>query len=146
MRLLKYFLLACLIAPEFFLISGCATNQAMEHVLDLSEDQLKLRSMQTRAFDTSDKEMMLRSVMATLQDLDFVVNKADYELGIVTATKFVEYQILKMTVIVRPKGEKQLLVRANAQFGIEPINIPEPYQDFFNALSKSIFLTGQQID
>jgi len=127
------------------LISGCATT-AEERVLDLNENQLKLRSIQTRAFDTNDKEKMMRSVMATLQDLDFVVNKADYDLGIVTGTKFINNQVLKMTVIVREKDKSQLLVRANAQYGIKAISSPNTYQDFFDVLSKSIFLTAQQID
>jgi len=127
------------------IIAGCATPP-MEHILDLSSNQIKLRSIQTRSFDTSDKEKMMRSVMATLQDLEFVVNKADDELGIVTGTKFVGYQVLKMTVIVRPKTEKQLLVRANAQLGIKSVEKPEPYQDFFDALSKAVFLTAQNID
>lgn len=128
-----------------FLISGCATTPE-EHILDVSENQLKLRSIQTRAFDTDNKEKMMRSIMATLQDLEFVITKADYDLGIVTATKFANNQVLKMTVIVREKDKNQLLVRANAQYGIKAINSSEPYQDFFNALSKSIFLTAQQID
>ena len=127
------------------LISGCVTT-TQEHILDANESQLELRSIQTRSFDTSDKEKMMRSVMATLQDLDFVVNKADYDLGIVTGTKFAQNQVLKMTVIVREKDKNQLLVRANVQFGIKAINSPGPYQDFFDALSKSVFLTGQQID
>jgi hypothetical protein len=128
-----------------FLISGCATT-VQEHILDANESQLKLRSIQTRAFDTNDKEKIMRSIMATLQDLDFVITKADYDLGIVTATKFANNQVLKMTVIVREKDKNQLLVRVNAQYGIRAVNSPEPYQDFFDALSKSIFLTAQQID
>jgi len=128
-----------------FLILGCATT-TQERILDLSQDQLKLRSIQTRAFDTSDKEKMMRSIMATLQDLDFVITKADYDLGIVTATKFIDNQVLKMTVITREKGSKQLLVRANAQYGIKAVNSPGPYQNFFDALARSVFLTAQQID
>ncbi len=128
-----------------FLISGCAITPE-EHILDLSQDQLKLRSIQTRSFETNNKEKMMRSIMATLQDLEFVITKADYDLGIVTATKFANNQVLKMTVIVRDKDKGQLLVRANAQYGIKAISSPEPYQDFFDALSKSVFLTAQQID
>jgi len=135
----------CLILSVIILASGCATTP-VEHILDLSANQLKLRSIQTRSFDTSDKGKMMRSVIATMQDLEFVVNKADDELGIITGTKFVGSQILKMTVIVRPKNDKQLLVRANAQFGIKSVDTPEPYQDFFDALSKAVFLTAQNID
>jgi hypothetical protein len=140
LKIIKY-----LVIPAVILISGCATLP-IEHILDLSANQLKLRSIQTRAFDTSDKEKMMRSVMATLQDLDFVVNKGDSELGIITATKFVGNQILKMTVVVRAKNDKQLLVRTNAQFGIKSVDVPEPYQDFFDALSKAVFLTAQNVD
>jgi hypothetical protein len=145
MIFLRRKILECLIIPAVILISGCATTP-VEHILDLSENQLKLRSIQTRSFDTSDKERMMRSVIATLQDLEFVVNKADDELGIITGTKFAGNQVVKMTVIIRPKNDKQLLVRANAQYGIKAINTPEPYQDFFDALSKAVFLTAQNID
>ena len=126
------------------LLAGCATTT--QRVLDTDQSQVKLRNMQTRAFDTSDKEKMLRVVISTLQDLDFVIDRADPELGSVTASKFTNNTLLKMTVTARPRGEKQLLVRANAQFGVAPINVPEPYQDFFTSLEKSLFLTAQQVD
>jgi hypothetical protein len=49
-----------------------------------------------------------------------------------------------MTVSVLPRGPGQVLVRANAQFnGIKAIEDPKPYQDFFAALEKSLFLTEQ---
>jgi hypothetical protein len=51
-----------------------------------------------------------------------------------------------MTVSVRPRGETQLIVRANAQYNITAVEDPEPYQQFFDALSKAIFLTAQQVD
>lgn len=124
--------------------TGCATTT--QRVLDTDQSQVKLRSMQTRAFDTTDKEKMLRVVISTLQDLDFVIDRADTELGSVTGSKFTNNTLLKMTVTARPRGETQLLVRANAQFGIKAIDDPEPYQDFFTSLEKSLFLTAHQID
>ena len=51
-----------------------------------------------------------------------------------------------MSVTVRPRGEKQLLVRANAQYGVKSVEDPVTYQDFFTALEKAIFLTAQQVD
>lgn len=128
-------------------LSGCVgTSTAKRGLLGDNQSQVGLRSIQTRAFDTADKEKMLRTVIATLQDLDFVIGKADNILGSVTATKFSRNAILKMTVIVRPRGDKQLLVRANAQYGISAVENPETYQDFFNALGKAIFLTAHQVD
>ena len=101
--------------------------------------------MQTRAFDTEDKTKTLRTVIATLQDLSFVIDKADLELGSVSATKLDGYAV-RMTVSVRPGGANRLVVRANAQFNTEPITDPKPYQDFFAALAKAMFLTAHQID
>src|SRR5210317_706387 len=42
--------------------------------------QVELRSIQTRAFETDDRVQTLRTVIATLQDLGFVIDKADETL------------------------------------------------------------------
>ncbi len=125
-------------------ISGCATTASK--AFESSESQVKLRSIQTRAFDTTDKKKMMQTVISTMQDLDFVIDKADLTLGSVTGTKFIGYATIVMTVTVRPRGEKQLLVRANAQYGIQSVEDPATYQDFFTSLEKSLFLTAQQVD
>jgi hypothetical protein len=124
-------------------LSSCAPST--RQILATSESQVKLRAIQTRAFDTTDKTQMLRSVIATLQDLGFVVDKADENLGVVSGTKLAGYS-LRMTVTVRPYGEKQMHVRATAQYGIRFVEDPEPYQQFFDALSKAVFLTAHQVD
>ncbi len=126
-------------------VSGCATGTPRQ-VLETDQSQVQLRSIQSRAFDTADKEKTMRTVIATLQDLDFLVENADLVLGSVTATKFSGNVMLKMTVTVRPKNEKQMIVRANAQYGLRAVEAPEPYQDFFVALEKAMFLTAQQVD
>ena len=127
-----------------FAISGCATTASKAFESDQSS--VKLRSMQTRAFDTIDKKKMMQTVISTMQDLDFVIDKADLMLGSVTGTKFVNQAAVTMTVTVRPRGEKQLLVRVNAQYGIQSVEDPATYQDFFTALEKAMFLTAQQVD
>ena len=131
-----------LIVLSLFLV-GCASTQ--ERLLDSDSSQVQLRSIQTRAFDTADKEKTLRTVISTLQDLGFVIDKADATLGTVSATKLKGYA-LRMTITVRPRGETQLLVRANAQYNITPVTDPEPYQQFFSALEKAMFLTAHQAD
>ena len=125
------------------LVAGCATTQ--QSLLDSDSSQVQLRSIQTRAFDTTDKEKTLRTIISTLQDLGFVIDKADATLGTVSATKL-KYYALRMTVTVRPRGETQLLVRANAQYNVKPVTDPEPYQQFFTSLEKAMFLTAQQAD
>ena len=130
-------------------LTGCHTNPEKQ-ALASDKSQVELRSIQTRAFDTDDKNKVMRTVISTLQDLDFVVDNADLVLGTVSGTKYGKtgygpYQ-LKMTVTVRSRGTTQMLVRANAQYNIQAVNDPKPYQDFFTALEKSLFLTAQNVD
>ena len=131
-----------LIVFSLFIV-GCATTQ--QRLLDSDSSQVQLRSIQTRAFDTTDKEKTLRTVISTLQDLEFVIDKADATLGTVSATKLKNYA-LRITVTVRPRGETQLLVRANAQYNVQSVTDPEPYQQFFASLEKAMFLTAHQVD
>ena len=115
------------------------TNQ---RILDTGEEsQLQKRSYQSRSFDTSDKEVVMRAIISTMQDLGFIIDRADLVLGTVSGTKL-DYNQIKMTVSVRPRGETQMLVRANAQFNLRPIEDPKQYQDFFSSLEKSLFLTA----
>jgi len=135
-----------IIGVLFFIIVlfGCATTA--RKAFQTTESQVKLRSMQTRAFDTTDKHKMMQTVISTMQDLEFVIDKADLMLGSISGTKFLGYAVVTMTVTVRPRGKKQLLVRANAQHGVKSVEDAETYQDFFTALEKSLFLTAQQVD
>ena len=123
--------------------AGCQSSKAQ--LLAAESSQVRLRSIQTRAFDTADKNATLRAVMATLQDLGFVLDDADDVLGTVSATKLDRYAV-RMTVSVRPRGTAQLLVRASAQYNLRAIEEPEPYQQFFNALGKAMFLAANQVD
>ena len=139
---MKNILFFILIVCSLF-VAGCATTQ--QRLLDSDASQVRLRSIQTRAFDTTDKEKTLRTIMSTLQDLGFIVDNADATLGAVSATKLNSYA-LRATVTVRPRGETQLLVRANAQYNVQPVTDPEPYQQFFAALEKAMFLTAHHAD
>lgn len=130
-----------------FLLVGCQTMK--DRVLDSSADgqtSVELRAIQSRSFDTTDKQKTMRTVIATLQDLGFVVDKADLDLGTVSATKLSGYN-LRMTVSVRPGASgKNMIVRANAQYNLTPVTDPKPYQDFFVSLQKSLFLTANNVD
>ena len=141
---MKTFSLVAIAVAMNIALTGCESVPA--RVLDEGDQtQLQKRSYQSRAFDTADKQMTMRTVISTLQDLGFIIDKADLTLGTVSATKFDGYQ-LKITVSVRPKGTSQMLVRANVQFNIRPVEDPKPYQDFFTSLQKAMFLTAQAVE
>jgi hypothetical protein len=125
------------------LLCGCVS--AIDQVTKTDQSAVQMRSYQQRAFDTDDKEQTLRSVIATLQDLGFVLDKADLELGMVTGTKLSGYE-LRVTVTVRPRGDTQMLVRINAGYEEKAVKDLKFYQDFFTALEKAMFLTAHEVD
>ena len=127
----------------FFALIGCQNTASQ--LLATDESQVKLRQMQTRAFDTTDQEGTLRTVIATMQDLGFVIDKADSSLGTVSGTKLDGYS-LRMTVTVRSRGSSQLIVRANAQYNIHAVDDPDVYRQFFSNLGKSMFLTSHHVE
>lgn len=124
------------------LLAACVSTH--DSVLGTQNSQVQTRNYQSRAFDTKDREMVLRSVISTMQDLGFIINKADEKLGTITGTSFANSS--KLTVSVRQTGQNQILVRVNAQLGLREITDPIPYQNFFNALSQSLFLDANMID
>jgi hypothetical protein len=124
-------------------VPGCISSK--KQLLAADEQPLKIRAIQTRAFDTTDQDRTLRTVIATMQDLEFVIQRADADLGAVSGTKLDGY-LMRLTVTVRPRGSTQLLVRANAQFGLKAVEDPKPYQNFFAALAKSMFLTAHEVE
>ncbi len=124
------------------LLAGCAT--VPPDVVG-SGTQLEIRQIQTREYDTLDKQMTMRSVIATLQDLGFLIDNADMSLGAITATRLHQYR-MRMTVTVREKGEERIAVRVSARIGEENVTNPKTYQDFFVALDKAMFLTLNKVD
>lgn len=137
------FLGVAVLLSACIVLTGCGTSK--KQLLATNKSQLQLRSIQTRAFDTTDREKTLRTVIATMQDLGFVIDDANYILGSVSGTKLDNFQ-LRMSVTVRPRGETQLLVRAGMQFNVTQVEDPEPYQQFFTALGRAMFLEAQEVD
>ncbi len=132
------------------LLAGCAAPTAS---VTAGGNQAELRQMQTREYQQLDRRSAMRSVIATLQDLGFVIDRAEYELGLLTATRYEErtgpragQHIVRVTVTVTERAEQRLTVRANARYGETAIEDPEAYQDFFAALDKSLFLTANRVD
>ena len=120
---------------------SCAARQKTIH--ESIESKEELRSIQSRVYDSTDRNRLLRAVIAALKDLGFVIVDADEVLGTVSGAKRGE-SFLMMTVSVRPRGTHQMIVRSNAQYTedihFRTIEDPEPYQQFFSAMHRGLFL------
>ena len=126
------------------MLAACQTD-SRQQILHTDRSQVELRAVQTRAFDTTDRNLTVRNVIATLQDLGFVIDKADEVLGTVSGTKLQGYT-MRITVTVRPRGATQMAVRANAQYNVVAVSDAAPYQQFFAALEKAMFLQANEVD
>lgn len=135
---------AVLIAVSTF---GCANRD--EGVLLSTKSPVELRAIQTRAFETQDRAKMMRTIIATLQDLGYNLDKVDATSGTISATKLAQ---LRITASVYPRGDVQIMVRANAIVkapNVKETQVDDPnfYQQlFFEPLSKAIFLNALQVD
>ena len=172
------------------LLQGCPTPYELRHEdqwdsreqISMAEaSQIKLRGSQSRIFDTTDTRRILDAVIATMQDLNFMVEVLDEELGVVSGKLFVPLErpvlgsdpfyvlyddqglllfsrtcrtwgpfwhrsdLVRLTVTVRTRNEKQSVVRVSTQFYLRGVEDPEPYQKFFSILEKSLFLEGQLV-
>lgn len=126
-----------------WLLQGCAAPEPSQDLLAPTEAQMKLRSFQSRTFDVKDRQLAMRGVIAVLQDLGFIIERANEPLGLVTAARFAApnfYDVLGVTVTVRQQEEGRMLVRANAIYNNKPIEDPKVYQNFFAALERSLFI------
>jgi hypothetical protein len=127
------------------LAAACTPPRPSPDILAPTEEQTKLRSYQSRTFEVADRQTALRAVMAVLQDIGFIIERANEPLGLVSAARFAEpdfLDIVSVTVTVRPLGEGRMLIRANAVHNNRPVTDPETYQKFFAALERSLFTTG----
>jgi hypothetical protein len=125
---------------------GCAAPQPSPDLLAPTEAQMKIRSVQTRSFDIKDRQAAIRGVIAALQDLGFIIERANESLGLVTAARFAEpnfYDVVGVTVTVRPEAEGRMTIRANAIYNNKPIEDPKVYQNFFATLERSLFVAKQ---
>jgi hypothetical protein len=133
--------LACLLPLA---LAGCQID-SRQQVLATTRSQVEQRSISTRAFDTGERLVVFRAVIATLQDLGFLVDRADETLGTVSATKLDGYT-LRLTITVRQRGPRQTLVRASGQYNLEALTDPAPFRQLYGALEQALFLAANEVD
>ena len=140
MKKLTFALLAGLVVLP---VTGCQTD-SRQQVLLTDKTQVALRSVQSRMFETDNTKRTVRTVIATLQDLGFTIDRVDQKLGLISANKAAAAMV-KMTVTVRKRGQDQVIVRASAQRNMKAISDAQTYQQFFNSLSQAMFLEAHDV-
>ena len=73
---------------------GCAMQWGAEiqwnsrdQILMSEDSQVKMRALQTRVYDTTDKRKTMQAVIYTMQDLFFDIDVLDEELGVLSGKK-----------------------------------------------------------
>jgi hypothetical protein len=94
------------------LLVGCSSGQSVPK----PKTALELREIQTRSFETTDTKMVMKSLIATLQDEGFIVKNANVDLGLITAEKEVDITGASTTTDITPLvvGLVELAVRIAA--------------------------------
>lgn len=133
-------LLLAAVAP---LIAGCQMD-SRQQVLASSNTQAAQRAISTRSFDTGDQGRVFQATIAALQDLGFVVDRADAVLGTVSATRYGS-NLIRLTISLRQISPRQTVVRVSGQINQVALSDPEPFQRFFEALSQALFLAANPV-
>jgi len=67
---------------------GCASKiENSEAFFELKESTLQLRELQSKVYETSNDDDILRASISSLQDLGFEIGEVSYELGTLQAQK-----------------------------------------------------------
>ena len=141
--IVKYVLGCAAMLAGASMLYGCTAPQPRQELFAPTDAQMKIRSAQSRTFEVKDRAV---GVIAALQDLGFIIERANEPLGLVTAARFAEpnyYDVLGVTVTVRPQDDDKTMIRANAIYNNKPIEDPKVYQNFFASVERSLFLTKE---
>jgi hypothetical protein len=122
-------------------LTGCMAERE-RRVSPPPESEVDIRAYQSRTFDGAGEHEVMRIVLATLQDLDYQIERVNPELGIVGGVR----RRQRITVTVNPRGDNRVVVRASLQSRRGTSHDRLEYQRFFAALEKSQFLRENHVD
>lgn len=162
-------------------LASCAAcaQQIPPQALQLTQESLAQRQLQTRRFETEDETLLLNASVSVLQDLGYQVASTHSPLGFVFAQKQADAveagqvagaivlallfgvatpidkdQVIRVSVVTR-KADRGTALRVTFQrvvkdtrgqvSKIEGLTAPALYREFFDRLSKSVFLEANEI-
>lgn len=80
------------------------------------------------------KGRLLQSYLTYDEESLVVLNRVDRGWG----PFYHRSDLVRITVTVRPRNARQLVVRASAQYYVRPVEDPQSYQQFYAALEKTL--------
>lgn len=160
-------------------LCSCAV-QVPREALELREESLALRQLQTRRFDSKDEKGLLRAAASVLQDTGYNLDESEMGLGVIVASKSRDAgstgqvigkiliialgggnmpidasQKIRASLVTRPISKNETSLRVTFQRVVwndrneisrsESLEDPQLYQDFFEKLSKAVFLEAHEI-
>jgi hypothetical protein len=131
------------------LLGGCVAQPSVS--LEMEDSAVEVRGYQSRTYEGVALTTVMHAMVSTLQDLGFVIKMGDARLGLVSASRFERGGLgvaggeLLLTATVRETSPENVEVRVNARLGMQPIEDPEPYRDFFAAVSQAVFLEHRAV-
>jgi hypothetical protein len=126
-------------AAALALLALAACESGLHDFSKPPESPAKLAAMRSRVFATGDKPKALRAAIAALQELGFVIDRADFAAGSVSGAKADDY-LLRWTVTAASAGAGRLLVRAVLRYDVTTVLEPEPYEKIFAILARHLAL------
>lgn len=120
------------------LLAACGPPSPREVIFEPPQRQQQIRNLQSHLFSETDRIRIMRAVIVTLQDLDFVITQADSRLGYIGAVRLQGYS-MHVTIKVDDMGADTNLVRVSLAAGL--LVIPDDaYQEFFASVQKNLAL------
>lgn len=170
----------CFSAILVLLIATGCQQTIPKEALQLTQESLELRQMQTRAFDTRDEKKILTAAAGVIQDLGFNIDESETALGVIVGSKdrdatetgqvvgaifmavmfgasvpIDKNQKIRASLVTKKSGKSKTSLRVTFQRIVwdtqgnvsrtESLEEPVMYQEFFEKLSKSVFLEAHSI-
>lgn len=132
-----------------------ATPEQQAAALSPSRSSIAQRTRQSRRFDTTDRTLMLQAALGALQDLGFTIEESQPAEGVIVGSKLSGATLRAQVSIRETPGMAAMVVRVTFQRIIprpgamlalgETLEDPVLYQEFFERLAQSAFLTAHGV-